>query len=669
MKKLSLVVTLCCTSTLANEYIELEDIVVTASGYEQNIIEAPATITNIEKEQIQNRAVQDIKDVLDDIAGVSIEGGGGKLNNSSINIRGLGEEYVLFLIDGKPQGQAGQVSHSGFTDQPNTSFLPPASAIERVEVIKGPMSSLYGSEAMGGVINVITKKVPDKATGQLTYDTMLHENSDSRGYNQLKYYLASPILDNVLGVSFYGTMFHKPEDHIFGGNKRRTKGDNRIKLNYKINNHQDIELLMGYGTTKSKSTRGKSVDTRTTSDALLEVSKRSYGLIYNLDYENFKSTNFITHENTHLNLDNMTSAYKQTIINTKNVIPFDIAYVTIGAEYKQEETKHFTSRYHGANNAADLKRWQAALFAESEFFITDSFFLTTGLRVDENEHYGTEIIPRIYAVYKITDEITLKGGVSKGYKAPELKQSDPAIGEQSGGPSRKWGGGGVDIGNFDLKPETSINYEISLAYNDNAISTDATIFFTDFEDKIGKDYICGPTFKTGRKKPKGFDPDNFVCEYYGNKHNYINQYINTDKAQIKGLELNFKYKILDNTTLKANYTYQKSEYKSGKNKGQPFFQTPEHMANLGVDYRFNDDLMFWGKVKYKSETQERTSKNGSSSIPSYTMVDIGARYSIGENFDVFAGVYNLFDKKINNEEGYGKYLDGRRYNLGFNVKF
>jgi len=134
--------------------ITLNQIVVTATGFEQNITDAPASISVVPGESLERGAYRDLGDALRDVQGVAVTGAAAERD---IFIRGLPGTYTLILVDGKRQStrDARTNGNSGFEQ----SFLPPANAIERIEVIRGPMSSLYGSDAMGGVINVITKKV------------------------------------------------------------------------------------------------------------------------------------------------------------------------------------------------------------------------------------------------------------------------------------------------------------------------------------------------------------------------------------------------------------------------------------------------------------------------------------------------------------------------------
>ncbi|HAI2194638.1 TPA: TonB-dependent receptor plug domain-containing protein, partial [Escherichia coli] len=147
-----------CSAVISSGYAssdKKEDtLVVTASGFTQQLRNAPASVSVITSEQLQKKPVSDLVDAVKDVEGISITGGNEK---PDISIRGLSGDYTLILVDGRRQ--------SGRESRPNGSggfeagFIPPVEAIERIEVIRGPMSSLYGSDAIGGVINIITKPV------------------------------------------------------------------------------------------------------------------------------------------------------------------------------------------------------------------------------------------------------------------------------------------------------------------------------------------------------------------------------------------------------------------------------------------------------------------------------------------------------------------------------
>src|SRR5690554_5902716 len=163
-------------TALAQDPLVLGDTVVSAAGYEQKVTEAPASISVISREELQQKRYSNLAQALGDVEGIDIGQGTGKTGGLNISLRGMPSQYTLILIDGRRQNPAGNVTPNGFNET-STSFMPPMSAIERIEVIRGPMSTLYGSDAMGGVINIITKKVNTQWSGSISADYTLQEHS------------------------------------------------------------------------------------------------------------------------------------------------------------------------------------------------------------------------------------------------------------------------------------------------------------------------------------------------------------------------------------------------------------------------------------------------------------------------------------------------------------
>ena len=137
---------------------QLSTIVVSAAGFEQDIKNAPASISVVTAEDLKKKGITSIADALSEVPGVDVRNGQGKTGGLNIQMRGLNQSYTLVLIDGQRQNTSGSIGPNGFSEF-STSFMPPLASIERIEVIRGPMSTLYGSDAMGGIINIITKKV------------------------------------------------------------------------------------------------------------------------------------------------------------------------------------------------------------------------------------------------------------------------------------------------------------------------------------------------------------------------------------------------------------------------------------------------------------------------------------------------------------------------------
>lgn len=157
-------------------------------------------------EDLQRKPVQNLKDVLRDVPGVQLTSEGD--NRKGVSIRGLDSSYTLILIDGKRVNSRNAVfRHNDF----DLNWVP-VDAIERIEVVRGPMSSLYGSDALGGVVNIITKKIGQKWTGTLSADSTIQEHRDRGDTYDGQFYTSGPLVDGLLGLKAYGSLAKREKD-------------------------------------------------------------------------------------------------------------------------------------------------------------------------------------------------------------------------------------------------------------------------------------------------------------------------------------------------------------------------------------------------------------------------------------------------------------------------
>jgi outer membrane receptor for ferrienterochelin and colicins len=327
----------------------------------------------------------------------------------------------------------------------------------------------------------------------------------------------------------------------------------------------------------------------------------------------------------------------------------------------------------GRRNNLDgtFKVWQRAAFIEDEWRLAPNFAITGGVRVDDHERYGDHWSPRLYAVWNLNDALTLKGGVSTGFRAPELRQVAPGYAYTTGGGGCSYGPAGtcgVIIGDPNIRPETSTNYEISALYQPTRdISVTATVFRTDFKDKIESAQV----FLANGQVARWSDDPNYRLWYW----------YNLSDAQIQGFEFSTRARIADRLSLKAGYTFTDSEQKSGDYKGYALSRTPKHMANLRGDFQATDALELWAAANYHGEEINaglRVGANGRPVLegtrqvarryPSYTTVDLGGTWRVVDKVAVKFGVYNIGDQVLDVAD-YDFQGDGRRYWLGVNVDF
>lgn len=212
---ISIVAVFCTNIALnASETTRLDDvqIVTSASGYEQKLVDAPASISVITQEDLQKKPYITLLDAIKDIEGVDIGETKDKTNNGTISIRGMGADYTLVLIDGKKQNNNGDIYPNSFGGTQYAS-IPPLSMVERIEIIRGPMSTLYGSDAIGGVVNIITKKISNEWVGAIGYSKTIQTHSDYGNNDNIDFSIMGPLVKDKFGLSLRGSLFNQAKSN------------------------------------------------------------------------------------------------------------------------------------------------------------------------------------------------------------------------------------------------------------------------------------------------------------------------------------------------------------------------------------------------------------------------------------------------------------------------
>ncbi|MFC0267530.1 ligand-gated channel protein [Kushneria aurantia] len=636
--------------TAASEAVPASDtMVVTAAGYAQQVVTAPASISVITRGELEDQNYRDVTDALSQVPGVIVSGGGGGDRGEDISMRGMPAEYTLILVDGRRQ--------SSRESRPNGSagyeqdWLPPLQAIERIEVIRGPMSTLYGSDAIGGVINIITRSVPDDWHGNVRVGATLQEDSDSGNAQQSQFYVAGPLHEALLGLQVWGEYQTREEDHMIEeGYEQKALRTGTARLSLTPNEHNNFSLEAGIENQHRVSTVGNTVPLEGCrggcSDRTEDHERVHYSIGHSGNYSFGTTDTYVQRERTRN--ERRSIEITNTVADSRMVVPFSNNVLSFGANFEQQEL------YDGGNqnptsDLSDIDLYQWALFAENEWFVTDSFSLTAGLRMDDNENFGTHLSPRLYGVWGMTPRWTLKGGVSTGYRAPTLRNLTPQWVQISRG--------GNIYGNPDLEPETSLNKELGLYYSaPNGLLGSLTLFHNDFDDKITR-VACPSDICT--------DGDN----RFGANPTYR---INVDEAVTQGVEASLETPLAEELDLTTSYTFTDSEQKSGEYEGRPLTQLPRHLFSTRLDWDSTETLELWSRLTFTGKESQpvggRGPTGGREPAPSYAMVDTGGSWAVNAATDLLFGVYNVFDRGIDYAT-YGRVLDGRRYWVGVDLSF
>jgi outer membrane receptor for ferrienterochelin and colicins len=207
-RSISLLLLVAAVPVVQAEEERIEEVVVTASGISQRLVDAPASISVVSAAELQKRPYVSLVDVVRELEGVDIGETSDKTGQRSISMRGMGADYTLLLIDGKRQNNHGDIYPNSFGGN-QFNHIPPLDTIERIEVIRGPASTLYGADALGGVINIITKKTAERWSGSFTAGHSLQENDAFGSDTTYDMAVNGPLLPGVLGLALRASHYER----------------------------------------------------------------------------------------------------------------------------------------------------------------------------------------------------------------------------------------------------------------------------------------------------------------------------------------------------------------------------------------------------------------------------------------------------------------------------
>lgn len=650
--------------------VALEKLVVSASGYEQSVADAPASISVVTREDLETKQFRDLAEALVDVEGVDVRGSTGKSGGLEISIRGMPSEYTLILIDGRRQNASSGVTPNGF-GATATSFMPPISSIERIEVIRGPMSTLYGSDAIGGVVNIITRKIADKTSGSVRVEMTQPEDSQWGTTQKVDLYVTSPIIDDKLGVAVRGSIYNREESDWILAAGEAESGRNpapsesqqySLGARFTLTPDEDNDFWLDVDVAKTDYNNDDGrLGTRDalateTGDTLsgyadeLNFNRDQIALGHKHRFADSELETSLAISQTETLGRTIPGAYEDkgeaysgypsiivgddrqlentnTVLDTKYTnYALDSHIVTIGGQYWDAELKDGII-------PSTLDQNTTAVFIEDEWSLKEDLALTLGGRYDHHDAFGGNVSPRAYLVWNTTDTITFKGGVSQGFKAPDLGDLADGISGISGQ------GTSINIGNPNLQPETSTNTEIGILFdNRKGTTASATAFHNEIKDKISSGGEC---------------TEDYISSCAANSTASYN--INIDEAKTWGIELATSFELVKNWNLALNYTWTDSEITEAGEKNGKLSNTPEHMANANLRWTVNEKLNLWLRGEYRSDAQRysgltsdlsgdnKLAYDAAGDLKAYTLFNLGGAYKVSEQLVINAGINNLLN--------------------------
>ncbi|BBB89397.1 MAG TPA: TonB-dependent receptor [Methylomusa anaerophila] len=641
---------------------DLDQVVVTATKTEKKVKDVPAAVEVITKEDMDKKNIKRVADALTTVPGVYVRQTKGLMGSTdSITMRGFGsQKQILILMDGQP-------INDGYNGGVNLANIPTEN-IDRIEVIKGPASALYGSNAMGGVINIITKEKARQETivrlGIGGQETITRSIFTSGSAGKLDYFITAQ------GTSADG--YEAYEDYktaIPGSDRARNPGKNGMdrklydgKLVYHPDENSKISLSGGDNRFKyfsenvaDRGVRNENIwalnyERKLSGDSSLKVS---YG---EKEIESwYVSTSYSSTTNN-------VSSYSYTR-NPSKTSQAEVQYnfragakdlLTIGYTYRSEQSdslaKTLTVASQGWNLAAATansdnniggKTETKSFFIQDEHKLGDNTTLYLGGRYDDWRFYdgytygydstrksyvtnntpegkADSFNPKLGLVHKVNDKLTLRSSIGRAFRAPNIYEL-----------AKDWesSSGVIYKSNPGLQPEKDINYELGCDYQiDKTLLARLNIYHTEVTDAIDKRTSTNSAGRT------------------------VSQFINSGEARVNGLEFSLNKRWSDSWNSFLNYTYTDAKVTESiaapENVGKQMAAVPKNMFNIGFNYAKGP---WQGSLtgNYVSETNDpsKQGQTGYGTYEAYFTVDTKVSYKLSENTAVSLSIDNLFDRK------------------------
>ena len=605
----------------------LEDMVVTATRTESKMVDVPVNTTVISAEKIADRHYLDVADVLKDVPGATVLDTGVGAYEKKVVLNG--DERVLVLVDGKRVNiDMGTMSRARY----DLNQMPDVSLIERIEVVKGHGGALYGSDAVGGVINIITKKM-DHSYGKVSMGFGSHQARDAKAMYTIK----EGKTGVMVAASKYKQGYHEYKDAKTDANKRWPAASTyenekvSVKLSQELSETSNLEL--GYDFSKFEGVR--SYSTKATSASFSNKKTNDFYAKYDWTV-NDKDQGFIQLYRNKYDYYNAGDMYETDtgFEAQQNITLSDNNQLVVGASYRKAEALNATS--YTAEKSINNK----AVFVNDQWEFAPSWTLDAGVRYDKHSTAGSKTTWSAGLNKKFDENSHAYFNWGQVFKAPtldDLYYYSYYYDDRNNNTYESYG-------NPNLKPEKgdtwTIGYGTKIA---DKTSVNISYFQSKLEDAIDWDTT---------------NSDNAS----------ISIVRNVDKQKKNGMELSVAHELNDNWDLEASYTYirvKNNEHGSGYVRDANYIP---NMYRFGV--RYHDDL--WNADLF---LRGGSGADKSAYVDSkYMTLDMSVAYKATKDLSFYAKGYNLFNKAYAESAGVngGTYTypaQGRRFIIGAEYTF
>jgi len=571
----------------------LPTLVVTATRSPTPLEQVASSISVIEAEEIQTRNQPLVADLLRGTPGLDVRRTGGAGSQTSLFIRGANSGQTQLRLDGIKLNDPADPSRS-----PSIIAQLPALAVGQVEVLRGPQSGLYGSDAIGGVVNVSTRRGQGPPSARFwaeggSYDTYRTGASFSGGDQTFDYAVSGSHIERDL---FSARTDPGRERDAY----RQTNASGRF--GYRFSEAFGVDAVVHFIDSESEfdnvppfgGEAGNQVETE-----MIASKVEPWVSLFDGDWTQRLALSLTNHDR--VSRGDFPSEVEGRFMEAawRHELTFiDGHRIQFGAEHETEEAE---------GSGFDERSETVSLYLQDQFEFGSRLFGSANVRWDDHSEFGSEVTWRVAAGYRLLEtNTTIRGSAGTGFQAPSISQIH--------------GFGG----NPDLDAETSLGWDVGLeqSFADGALTIGATFFQNDFDDLI-----------VGVFNPGTGSFQNF----------------NIDEADSRGVEVSFAWEIAEPITFGASYTYTDTE--AGENpatfgleSGSRLLRRPLHKAGMDLTWRFAGDRgRFRVDAAYVGERDDLDASSQTVTADDFFVVDLAAAYDVTEFLTVHARVDNLLD--------------------------
>jgi hemoglobin/transferrin/lactoferrin receptor protein len=671
-------------SDKAPKTFTLDKVTVAATLNEQKVADVANSISIVDAETIERNGATNIREMLRYEPGVEVSNAG-RFGLSGFNIRGMSANRVKILVDGVEQAKD---FNSGGPYLRGTRNFVDVDSLKQVDIVKGPASSLYGSDALGGVVAFTTKDAADYLGQGDDFSASvkgMYNSVDDSFTKSLTLANRSGDLETLLVYTHRdGNEYENHGDGYTGGQgDERTKPDPQdftsqnilAKAAYQINenhriginvehfeNNVETDLLSLEGPTYSATFNysnytGDDTTTRDRIGVFHSVTAENTlfdSLEWKLDWQKSETeqesrnhTNFFGYGNRLIDYVNEEESTQFNLVLSKELANHTLTY---GGKYIKSELKNSTDKFYlDGGRAPSIERYTPTvdgttygIFIQDQIsLLDDKLSLVAGLRYDNfkaepetdsvyttefNDHDSDKWTARLGGVYKLTDSYSLFAQFSQGFKAPDLTQ---LYREDTASASR----GYITRANPDLKPEESDSFEIGFRAKGNWGNAEIAVFYNDYDNFID-------TQTTSNVSLPPFTVDETIHE-------------NIAEAKIKGVEARASLWLDEvvgapsGTSINMSIAYADGEGKNEGESNEPIDSIAPLKGVFGLNY--DSPANTWGSSVNWTLTGEKDrsdiSDDDDAATHGFGIIDLTAYYNVTDKLSLKGGIYNLTDKE------------------------